>query len=160
MRLLGLKNVLPVLRECNQVDALFRLLEERALSDEILAIRVLSLGVIVIIKDPDATFSYYENICSHVINIIEKFQNSVKVMDAGLKLIKYHSDSAEHHAAILEGNMVELTLTSLSKYLEEVEILKSAVSILSNIIEAVCRSEQPRHKKLVKIDLLRGLPNS
>jgi len=79
LRLLGLKNVLPFLRERNQVDALFRLLEERALSDETIAIRILSLGGIVFIKDSDATFSYYENICGHVSTIIEKFQDSIKV---------------------------------------------------------------------------------
>jgi len=77
-------------------------------------------------------------------------------MDAGLKLIKYYSDAAGNHAAILEGNMAELTLNSLSKYREEVEVLKSAVAILSNIIEAVCRSQLPRHKKLIKADLLKG----
>ena len=46
LKLLGIKNVLSFLRDNGQLDAVFRLLEERALSDEVTAVRVLSLGVI------------------------------------------------------------------------------------------------------------------
>ena len=135
---------------------MFRLLEERALTDETTAIRVLSLGVIVFIKDPDETLSEYENICRHVLRIIEAFPDSVKVINSGLKLIKYYSETPETHCLILEGNTVELTLNTLSTHLDEVEVLKSAVSILCNIIERLCQSEQPRHQKLIKCKLLRG----
>jgi hypothetical protein len=67
LELLGSKDVISDLTKENQIQAVYRIIENDSISDAKVAARVLSLGVIIILKDLAGILLKLENSCEFVL---------------------------------------------------------------------------------------------